>query len=519
MPATASNSLLSLGLVAAKAPEAIRQGEADYNAEELRKLNREGAKQRLKMGEYQLAQMGREHDIGVKTHDAKVEQLTQTLTNQEQTLRLQGQKMFREDTYRAIDGIYKEANFNQFNNFLQEATNNPYAPSIMKDTLRIDPINFNSDTDRQALNQAGITNEMLDSLDGKTDSNIDWDLVGRRYVLATNADGSKEVRDVFRLGVVTGYGDWADAQGRAKMKELADIKNKAKDSSGKPSSFQEKSSVEAEYQRLKKAGLPIPEQIRAGHRLFASETGGDVTVRQEHVDEARQEWQTLKFDELSQDKLQSNLGARRIVNTIEKDHGLSADEKKRLIDLSTLVVLSKEAGQLSEEQTGLMDKMLSGASSYVSENVGSKTAKTAYGAFINKFRHELFGSALTSGELSAFKEAYGALGQKTGPVLAGLRAALLQVKSQLETIYNLNDPIVMKFRTGKTMDEVQAAMNGVEQRIKFYDLVSSGVSPDQAAVQVGMSGAKATTEPSKLNPEGKVMSDEDIRAQLYGSGA
>ena len=523
MPSAVNPSpLLTIGAGLAKVPSAIRAGEQEYEAYEMQKIRRKQAQQNYEKGELQLREMGRQDELKAATHDTRVAELQQRLQEQEQAIRLQGQKMFREDTYRSIDSVLKEQNFNQFNNFLQEATTNPYAPQIMRDTLRIDPISLESEADKQALYKAGITPEQLDNLDGTTDNEIDWNLVKRRFVLATTATGEKEVRDVFRLGVVTGYGDWADAQGRTRLKELADISKSQKGNSNKPSAFQEKVQAEDAYQtRLKKGEEPTAAEV-AGHRLFLSETAGDSPVRQEHVNEARTSWKTKGFDKLSQRDLQRNNEARNLVNIIEENHGMSAEERKEVRALTSMVALSKEAGGLSDKQTGLLDKMLSGASNYVSEEVGDKTARAAYGAFINQFRHELFGSALTEGELAAFKEAYGALGQKTGPVLAGLRAALIQVKSKLDTIASFNDPIVVKFRMGMTMDEVQSAMDGVDERIKFYDLVASGVSPDTAWKQIkgdAKSDAKEVQTPTAVQETSSQqtttgMSEADIEAAL-----
>ena len=481
--AVPASPLLSLGITASKIPGALAAGklagEQQLDRQEARMQRRADAKHRKEVGEFQLKRLGREDVLAEETQDVRVQEMQQQLQGQEQQMRLQGQKSFREDTYRALDGILKDGSYKQFNLFLQDATENPYAPGVMKDTLRVDPISTESETDRQALNAAGIDNTVLDELDGTKDGQIDWDLVKRRYVLATGVNGKKEIRDIYRLGVVTGYADWTDAQGRAKMTELANISKKT---AGRgPSAFSEKVSAEESYQlAIKEDRTPTAAEV-AGHQLFKSETGGDKTVRAEGIELARQEWRDNKFSDMTQEELQANPDARRIVNQIEENHPLSKEEKKELRGLNSMIALSSEAGQLSDEQTGVFDKLVSGASSYVNDKVGDKTAKAAYGAFINQFRHELFGSALTTGELKSFKEAYGALGQKTGPVLAGLRAALIQVKSKLTTMANTNDPMVMQFRTGKSQAEVKASLAGLDQRIKFYDLVAGGVKPDEAA--------------------------------------
>jgi len=476
----AVSPLLGLGIMFAGVPDAITKGKQagtdQFNKEQDRKQSRDAAYQNKQLMDFKLAEAGRADMLASSTQDDRTALLHQQLQTQQQESRVLSGKLLKQESFTALNNFFDSGDPQSLNNFFRD---NPKQSQQLFDTLRVEKLDFQSPEDRKLVLASGVSQDELDMLDGKKDGKIDWAKVGKRYVKTIHPDGSTSVSDVLAKAVRMGYGRYADAQRLAKMKALADIsKTTGKGTSG-TALMQNAQAVAAAQDRIDsgKGTTADFELIRFGRK----EIGGIAPGKESIANDARSQWTSQGFDKLSVDELRKSGKARRLVNEIEIAHGVSAADKKKLIDLNSMIALSSEADKLDQEQTGLWDKLTGNVSAYVSENVGGKKERATYGAFINQFRHNLFGSALTDGELAAFKEAYSGLGQKTGPVLAGLRAALIQVKSQMETIANFNDPIVMRFRTGKSQAEVQKSLAGINQRIKFYDLVSSGKTPEEAA--------------------------------------
>jgi len=500
--------LLGLGIATAGIPKAIMEGRQagteQFNKEQDRKtaledhkLNREIAYQKKQLMDFKLAEAGRADTLAQATQGDKTALLEQQLQTQQQESRALSGKLLKQESFTALNNFFDSGDPQSLNTFFQD---NPKQAQQLFDTLRVEQLNLDSSEDRKLLLDSGVSQDELDALDGKKDGKIDWAKVGKRYVKTVHPDGSTSISDVVAKAAAMGYGRYADEQRLAKMKALADISKKVGTGSKGTALMQNATAVAAAQDRIDngKGTTADYSLIRFGNK----ELGGIAPGKESMANDARSQWTAEGFDKLSIDKLRASGKARRLVNQIELAHKVSESDKKKLIDLNSMISLSSEAGKLNQEQTGLWDKMTNNVSSYVSENVGSKKERAAYGAFINQFRHNLFGSALTDGELAAFKEAYSGLGQKTGPVLAGLRAALIQTKSQMETIANFNDPIVMRFRTGKSQAEISQSLAGINQRIKFYDLVSSGKTPEEAAKLINKKkstgapalGADATVE-------------------------
>lgn len=539
------NLLTSIGLATSQIPQAISvgraRGEEQFNTEQLQKQNREEAQKRKELLDIELQRQGRaniqeEALIGDKTAALEA-QLKATAAES----RAISNKLFKAESFQALNNFFDSGDPRSINTFFRD---NPRATQVFDGMLRAEKLNLSSEEDRRLLKKSGLSDDDLDALDGKKDGHIDWDKLSRRYLKGVKTDGQATIVDVVAKAASMGYADYADEKRLAKMKQLADI-SKAQGGSG-TAVQQNAAALGAARQRIA-AGEGTPEDFAlvdltkkrpvydpnetktslvkdaeaiaaAKDRMAAgtatttdeillalnqTKVAGVAAGKETLVDTARAEWTAKGFDNMSQEELQANPEARRLVNQIELAHDISEVQQKELLSLNTLVTLSDEAGQLSSTQAGLWDKATNDISSYISENVGDKRAKASYGAFINEFRHNLFGSALTEGELKAFKDAYGSLQQKIGPVLSGLRAAMIQVKSKLKTISDLNDPAVIKFRTGKSISQINSSLEGLDKRIKFYDLVSTGTDPDTAYEKVF--GAKKV-------PSTK----EEVSAALFG---
>lgn len=148
---------------------------------------------------------------------------------------------------------------------------------------------------------------------------------------------------------------------------------------------------------------------------------------------------------------------------------LTAQDKKSLVDIRSLISIAGPASQITAEQTGIIDKAVKGVATYVSNNSKGIEQKAAMAAVKNTLRHALFGSALTEGEIAAFNEAYGNNSQQLGPVLAHFKVALAQIDSKLDTVSRTGNPLTMHVLLGADKAKLENIRSALKQRIAFID--------------------------------------------------
>lgn len=158
----------------------------------------------------------------------------------------------------------------------------------------------------------------------------------------------------------------------------------------------------------------------------------------------------------------------------------TADEKKEITNIRGMIALGDPSSRLTASQTGMIDNQLFELKKYLNDNVKGVEAKAAYAVMRNSFRHALYGSVLSPGEIEAFNEAFGTLGQKAGPVLQQFNTMLTQVSSKLESISNLQDPYVSKVLLGADQKKLDSIQNAIQARIDYFN---------------GVTGKKGTRKP------------------------
>ena len=169
--------------------------------------------------------------------------------------------------------------------------------------------------------------------------------------------------------------------------------------------------------------------------------------------------------------------AGRHITALEKLTGkaLSNQDKRVMRDMRELTHLGAKVGdKVGEEETGILDKMFNDLKKYVSDNVDTVEGTAAYETFRNSIRHALYGATLSQGEIAAFNNAAGTLGQQAGPVLQQFATQLETVKSQLQTIYDMNDEYVAKYYVGSSLEEVDVIIEQIEERIKLLNTDTVG---------------------------------------------
>ena len=107
---------------------------------------------------------------------------------------------------------------------------------------------------------------------------------------------------------------------------------------------------------------------------------------------------------------------------------------------------------------------------YISDDVEGVDGVSSYETFRNIFRNSLYGASLTASEIQAFEKAAGNLKQQTGPVLAQLRTQMQDVRQQLRSVADFEDPMMAYYYLGRSQDDVLAAIDQIDKRI---ELISS----------------------------------------------
>jgi len=173
---------------------------------------------------------------------------------------------------------------------------------------------------------------------------------------------------------------------------------------------------------------------------------------------------------------------------------LSAEDKRTASYVHELLGLGGAAGQLGPEETGVIDRLFRNVKNYVSNNSTGLDLTSAYAAFRNTVRNALFGSALTDGEIQAFNEAFGTLGQQAGPVLAQFKTGLEQVKSRLESIMNTNDSMVSHFYLGTDERKLTEMVEELNDRISMLNNVQAQATAGTEATIRQNTNGTATVE-------------------------
>lgn len=163
--------------------------------------------------------------------------------------------------------------------------------------------------------------------------------------------------------------------------------------------------------------------------------------------------------------------AWKYVSKINKLQGteLSAEDKKNVLDIRSLVTIAGPASKLTAEQTGIWDKNFNSFMSYVSDSAEGKDKLAAMSAFKSSLRHALYGSTLTDGEIASFNEAYGSNSEKLGPVLEKYKIALSQVASKLDSVARAGNPYSMHVLVGADQKKLDSIRTALQQRIDFIE--------------------------------------------------
>lgn len=197
---------------------------------------------------------------------------------------------------------------------------------------------------------------------------------------------------------------------------------------------------------------------------------------------------------------------------------LTQTDRTKAMQLRELLALGTPVSEeLSEAETGLWDRFLRGIRSYVSNNPAGLELTSAYGAYRNMLRHSLFGSALTPAEIKSFNEQFGTLGQQLGPVLAQFKTNLRQVKSQLESLINLNDSYVSHFYLGADNAKLGEIIEALDERIALFDRGPDGAASTEPVYVQPQRPSTSAPQAPVVPPENAEQVLDDLFSEIFGS--
>lgn len=500
IPQVSNNGLLSAAQSLADLPLTIVRGvelrDKRADAEEARQLRRSEAAQRKQIGEFKLAQMGRADQLATSTQDARERAMQEQLRAQALTQKKTGDSILRNDSYQALQNFFDGAEHGDatrsINSFLSSNKDDPRVGSIFGHPtkgkpVRVDALDLSTVEQVQEYLQSleGVNPEKLaamDKADGSEDGEFDVEAIRKRFTRITYADGTTDIADMVAIASKSGYTRWANAARRQELVQLSKIERKPIGS--RLTAMQKNAAATAQAQTRIDSGSGTAgdrELVKFAEHHKGGTAVGKLTIAQD----ANDEWDSLGFQDIDVQELHKSSKARQLVERIETGLGMSSSDKVALRELSEVTSLAPLAVGMTKSQTGKWDKFVANASEFLSDKSHNAEAKMAYQALMNKVQNTLYGATLTDGEIALFKQAYGNIDHGHGKVLSGLSVALTQTRAKLETILSFNNPAVVKFRTGKSVEELTAAMDVLDVKIALFDDVAAGrVTMDEGVAKI-----------------------------------
>ncbi len=233
------------------------------------------------------------------------------------------------------------------------------------------------------------------------------------------------------------------------------------------------------------------EATEATNRIFDSYTGGSTEFF--NTDFSIRDNKLKVLPDIR--KIEKNLG------------GISPKIKTRLTALNKLVGLAGGASGLTEESTGALDSLLNTGKSFIATEVAEgnrQAAETAYKQFQVLVKNAVFGTQVTGKEIGLSNAAVGTLKEKLPSVLVKFREQVKQLRDDINSIANLESPILAKFYIGTDQNEVDAIIDRLDDSI-----VKLGGKPTDPS--------KRQPEPTQSKPaQAKSSSAEDDFNAIFG---
>lgn len=515
-----ANAYIGLGIA-----QGAAQARDNYEQYPVKQAQREEALQRREQSKMQF-------EAQKKLQPSQTELELQQVKNELYNSQKQGLQQRTFDAFKAYEG---DSNVKHLNNFLNTAKQNPIGQKLYGNAVRYDNIERTPEA-VQAIKKLGIEDidgffedkDLTSKYVWATDATgkkslVDMDKVyamtgftthmqdeelkrmNTRSLIANRMQQGQSKKSLTALERVAKLK--AEAEGiplHIAYEELSKGKTKAQGTETERLARElmaqnpDLSYVDA-YEQANLKRRPGSAEEREARRI-AEEEGRDYNEVFEEV-KSRNERTTAQksVDEINQtkDELDKEFGgsffdadlsspearrkASRYITRIEKDFPMTTEDRRTATEIRQLTNLSNVAGEnITDKQAGPIDSMIRSVKKYLSNDVGGTAGTSAYESFRNTLRHALYGATLTQGEIDAFTSAAGSLKEQTGPVLVKLKTQVEQLKSKLESIYDMNDEYVAKYRLNMDLDQLAGVIDAMDERIDFI----SGVAADQDAPAV-----------------------------------
>ncbi len=330
---------------------------------------------------------------------------------------------------------------------------NPQVANAMGGYTSIQPLDYAMD--HNLLTAQGLTADQFSSF---------------RHLKGIQPDGSEELVDIQHLFAGSGFLNTITNEQLDTLIKKKKLFETDGDSSTKPGGFEKEARFIAETtdQDIADVTSALYQEKLAGNLPGKIEYGREQTQRLFEVFGGEENYFNTDFQDTKNRTMASSY-----IAAIERayDAKLSAADRADIKDLNSLITMAQlTEDTLTPEVSGTLDTVLRTAKEYVSNSVkevDNVQAQSAYAAFRNTVRHALFGSALTDGEIKAFNEAFGNLRQKYPAVVTQFKTALEQTKSKLQTVYDLNDPVLAKYYLGKSTEDIATIIRSIDERIEL----------------------------------------------------
>tara|TARA_R110002153_G_scaffold195163_5_gene348568 strand:- start:1307 stop:2893 length:1587 start_codon:yes stop_codon:yes gene_type:complete len=422
-------------------------------------------------------------------------------------------------TFSAFDKFQGDRNVRHLNNFLPDAKANPIGAKMFQNVTRYD--STDSPAGQKLLEQAGIKAGAEDTsqfvlatqADGKQvlmDMNQVFASTGYTKHMDDNALDrlSKEALNTQRLrsGMSSGRitdtqrlaeiikGDnpdmtekeaWEEATGILKPKSTgrgSELERLAEDLMADNPKLS-KVEAYAEAVAMKKEGGTYKERL-AGNRekgtssaedesLYTESTRSSDQVKIDEVNTAKDSLDEMfegSFTDSDMTKPENRTKASRLMSRVEQEFPMNVADRKVAKEIRQLAALGDVAGsEITDQQAGPIDSLIRGVKKYISNDVEGVAGTAAYESFRNTLRHSLYGATVSKGETQTFTSAMGSLGEQKGPVLVKLKSQLGDLKEQLSSVYDMNDPYVAKYRLNMDQDQLADVISALDERIDMMD--------------------------------------------------
>jgi hypothetical protein len=396
------------------------------------------------------------------------------------------QDTIKRRTFDAFDRFSADNDTRHLTTMIQDLKQQGLPTGPLGDIARVDKL---SEQDKDALERLGFDSDaVLASPEALA-----------TLVRITSNTGETTIRSVDKLKGGTGYSRYASSRELQEQKTRAQIlallrRGQTGGGAGTKDEREAARLMQEKYPEVEQGSDEYTEKyndeyatiVRRNRQTAAGKEEDRVDEVVAKIDATAQEKFGEDFFDLSMAEPKNRRAFERDIERMERlgKLSLSESEKKKISQIKQLIAVGDPASNISDKETGLIDRFSNNVQKFVHDKVEGVEATSAYSAYRNILRNALYGSVLTEGEMKAFRDQFGDLGQQTGPILVQFKTALTQLQGDMQALLDTNNSYVTHFRMGKDKEQLQDIIDGLQERVSFLGSMSSAGSDVIPAEQV-----------------------------------